>query len=109
MCWQLPLRRSYERRTLEDGTKLLVVVIGEYTRADWGPGGHDFPWYCSSNTDAHIGQSPVFESSKDEIVALIGPAAYEQLAELCRERVALMGSSGARSGGLSPHPADPES
>ena len=32
-------------------------IIGEYTRADWGPGGHDFPWYCSSNTDAHIGQS----------------------------------------------------
>jgi hypothetical protein len=105
VCWQLPLRRSYERRTLEDGTKYLVVVLGEYTRPDWGPGGHDFPWYCSSNSDAHVGTEPVFESSKDEIVALIGQAAYEQLAELCRDRVALL--AGPNTGGLSPHPADP--
>ena len=39
VCWQLPLRRSYEDRTLEDGTEYLVVVLGEYRRRDWGPGG----------------------------------------------------------------------
>ena len=31
VCWQLPLRRSYEDRTLEDGTEYLVVVLGEAT------------------------------------------------------------------------------
>ena len=105
VCWQLPIRRSYERRKVEDGTELLVVVIGEYERADWGAGGHDFPWYCSSNTEAHVGTTAVFESGRDELVALLGAAAYEELARLCRERTTLLEQSHS-SPGLSPHPAD---
>ena len=106
VCWQLPLRRSYENRTVEDGTEYLVIVLGEYRRADWGPGGHDFPWYCSANTDAHVGTEPVFVSSRDEIVALIGQAAYDELARLCRARLSLL-DHGRFELGLTPHPADP--
>lgn len=106
VCWQLPIRRSYEKRTIEDGTELLVVVVGEYQRQDWGAGGHDFPWYCSSNTDAHVGETAVFESGRDEIIALIGEPAYEELARLCRARLVLL-EQGRSPLGLSPHPADP--
>ena len=107
VCWQLPIRRSYERRSIEDGHEYLVVVIGEYLRADWGPGGHDFPWYCSSNPEAHVGEVPVFESSRDELVALLGQAAYDELARLCRARMVLL-EQGRSVAGLSPHPADPQ-
>jgi hypothetical protein len=106
VCWQLPLRRSYERRTIEDGTEYLVIVLGEYTRADWGPGGHDFAWYCTANSEAHVGEDAVFVSSRDEIVALIGQPAYEELARLCRARQALL-DNGRFDLGLTPHPADP--
>lgn len=106
VCWQLPLRRSYETRTYEDETERTVVVLGEYQRRDWGPGGHDFPWYCTANTEAHIGDEPVFVSSRDEIVALIGQPAYDELARLCRARDLLL--QGKRFDlGLTPHPADP--
>ena len=75
VCWQLPLRRDYDWRQERDGTQKLVVTLTEYTRAGWGEGGADFDWYCSSNTDAHVGSEPVYLSSADEIAELIGPAA----------------------------------
>ena len=106
VCWQLPLRRSYDNKKYEDGTEQLVVVLGEYQRRDWGAGGHDFPWYCSSNTDAHVGTEPVYVSSRDEIVALIGQPAYDELARLCRAREQLLEQKRFDLG-LTPHPADP--
>ncbi len=106
VCWQLPLRRSYDRRKYEDGTEQLVVVLGEYQRRDWGAGGHDFPWYCTANTEAHIGTEPVFVSNRDEIVALIGQPAYDELARLCRARELLLQQKRFDLG-LTPHPADP--
>jgi len=106
VCWQLPLRRSYDKRKYEDGTERTVVVLGEYERRDWGPGGHDFQWYCTANTDAHIGTEPVFVSNKDEIVALIGQPAYDELARLCRARDLLLQQKRFDLG-LTPHPADP--
>jgi hypothetical protein len=107
VCWQLPLRRSYEHRSIEDGTEYLVIVLGEYQRGDWGPGGHDFDWYCTANTDAHVGTEAVFESGRDEIVALIGQPAYDELARLCRSRQLSL-QQGRFTLGLSPHPADPQ-
>lgn len=106
VCWQLPLRRTYEDREYEDGTERLVVVLGEYDRRGWGEGGHDFPWYCTGNTDAHIAPDPVYVGSKDEIVALIGQEAYDLLADMCAKREALL-KGNPTDPALAPHPADP--
>ena len=99
VCWQLPIRRQFREVELGDGSSYTEVSIGEYDRVGWGPGGHDLDWYCSSNTDAHVGTQPVYLSSRDELVALMGPAAYDLLAELCEEQLA--------SGRRTRHPADP--
>jgi hypothetical protein len=107
VCWQLPLRRSYDRKKYEDDTEQLVIVLGEYQRRDWGSGGHDFHWYCTANTDAHVGSEPVFVSNRDEIVALIGQPAYDELARLCRARDLLLQQKRFDLG-LTPHPADPK-
>jgi len=100
VCWQLPLRRQFRTVTRTDDTSYTEVSIGEYGRDGWGPGGHDLDWYCSSNTEAHQSSEPVFRSSRPELVALMGPAAYQVLAELC-EDFDQRGSSRLR------HPADP--
>jgi hypothetical protein len=106
VCWQLPLRRTYEDREYEDGAERLVVVLGEYDRRGWGEGGHDFQWYCTGNTDAHIAPDPVYVGSKDEIVALIGQEAYNVLADMCVKREALLAKN-PTDPALAPHPADP--
>jgi hypothetical protein len=106
VCWQLPMRRTYERRKFEDGDDKLVVIIGEYQARDWGSGGHDFNWYCTDNPEAHIGEDPVYLSNRDELLALIGPQAYEQLAAMCRDREALL-ATGRFGAALLPHPSDP--
>jgi hypothetical protein len=54
VCWQLPVRRTYEWRELPDATQRLLISIGEYDRRGWGGGGHDLDWYCSGNTEAHV-------------------------------------------------------
>jgi len=85
VCWQLPLRRQFRVVTRTDDSTYTEVSIGEYGRDGWGPGGHDLDWYCTSNTEAHVGTEPVFRSSRDELVALMGPAGYALLAQLCEE------------------------
>jgi hypothetical protein len=107
VCWQLPIRRTFDRVTRTDGSEVLVIVIGEYDRRGWGPGGHDLTWYCSGNTEAHVGREPVFRSNAPELTALLGAAGYAELARLCDQRLA---SGGRRGRGLlAPHPADPAS
>jgi hypothetical protein len=112
VCWQLPLRRSYDTVSYEDGEERQVLVLSEYDRRGWGEGGHDFDWYCSGNTDAHIGTEPVYISSRTEIEALIGAEAYQELARICAARERLMltvldaGQEDALKA-LAPHPADP--
>lgn len=87
VCWQLPLRRSFETRTVGD-REYSITVIGEYERLAWGDGGNDFDWYCTSNTDAHVGKEPVYISNKTELVALLGGDVYEILAGHCDDRMA---------------------
>ncbi|WP_407939783.1 hypothetical protein [Motilibacter deserti] len=99
VCWQLPVRRSYERVTRPDDTEVLITTIAEYDRRGWGPGGHDLDWYCTGNTDAHVGREPVYVSYAPELTELMGAAAYSALVRLCEERM-------ASSLLLAPHPAD---
>ena len=74
------------------------MVIAEYDRRGWGPGGHDLDWYCSGNTEAHVGMEPVYLSMRAELVELMGQKGYDELATYCqahdRRRLVL-------------HPADP--
>jgi hypothetical protein len=96
VCWQLPLRRSFETREVGE-REYSVTVIGEYERLAWGDGGDDFDWYCTSNTDAHVGSEPVYISNRTELQALMGEAAYAVLAEHCDKRVKGINDAKARS------------
>jgi hypothetical protein len=87
VCWQLPLRRSFETREVGE-REYSVTVIGEYERLAWGDGGDDFDWYCTSNTEAHVGSEPVYISNKAELMALMGDGAYAILAKHCDARIA---------------------
>lgn len=83
VCWQLAIRRTYRTVELPDDSSYLEVSIAEYDRRGWGPGGHDLDWYCSSNSEAHVGREPVFRSNAAELTELMGKAAYEVLVLRC--------------------------
>ena len=96
VCWQLPIRRSFELR--EHGEREFnVTVIGEYERLVWGDGGEDFDWYCTSDTDAHVGKKPVYLSNSEELIALMGKRNYDILKEICDKRYAAMQDAKAKS------------
>ncbi len=110
VCWQLPLRRSYRTVERPDGTSYLEASIGEYDRRAWGPGGHDLDWYCSGNSEAHVGALPVFRSGEGELRELMGDAGYTELARRCEAHLATVASarrspSGRRLLPLLVHPA----
>jgi hypothetical protein len=100
VCWQLPLRRTFREVERPDETTYLEISIGEYDRRGWGPGGHDLDWYCSGNTEAHVGTEPVYLSSATELITLMGQAAYDMLAAACAKHLS------SRSA-LALHPASP--
>ena len=100
VCWQLPIRRQYRTVTRTDETSYTEVSIGEYGRDGWGPGGADLDWYCTANTEAHHGTQPVYGNYRAELTALMGPAAYAVLLDLCTEFE-------SRRGRRLRHPADP--
>jgi hypothetical protein len=83
VCWQLPLRRTYRTVERPDGSSYLEVTIAEYDRRGWGEGGHDLDWYCTGNTEAHVGDRPVYRSMEPELRELVGDAAYEEIARQC--------------------------
>ncbi|HTE74333.1 MAG TPA: hypothetical protein VK640_14195 [Actinomycetes bacterium] len=101
VCWQLPIRRTYEHVERPDGTEVLVIVIAEYDRRGWGAGGHDLDWYCSGNTEAHVGVEPVYVSMRAELVELMGQKGYDELSRLAEEHL-----TSRRRFAL--HPADPK-
>ncbi|WP_170837785.1 hypothetical protein [Streptomyces sp. TP-A0874] len=100
VCWQLPIRRTYDWVDRPDESRVLVVSIGEYDRRGWGPGGHDLHWWCTSARSAHGAGEPVYVSYRAELTELMGKAAYDRLVELCEARLASLLP-------LAPHPADP--
>jgi hypothetical protein len=100
VCWQLPIRRTYDWVDRPDDSRVLVVSIGEYDRRGWGPGGHDLHWWCTGATSAHGAGDPVYVSYRPELTELMGSAGYDALAELCEARLAALLP-------MAPHPADP--
>ncbi|MGH3095430.1 MAG: hypothetical protein ACRDMV_05445 [Streptosporangiales bacterium] len=99
VCWQVPVRRTYEWVARQDDTQVLVVTISEYDRRGWGPGGHDFSWWCSGATEAHVAANQLYVSYEPELRELMGDAAYDELAVACAERT--------KRGLVASHPADP--
>ena len=100
VCWQLPVRRTYDWIDRPDDTRVLQVSIGEYDRRGWGPGGHDLHWWCTSATSAHGAGDPVYVSYRPELTELMGKAGYDRLVELCEERLAAqLPAAGTASGG----------
>jgi hypothetical protein len=97
VCWQLPIRRSYDRVTRPDDTEVLVTTIGEYDRRGWGAGGHDLAWWCTSDPKAHVAAEPLYLGYGPELVELMGQPAYDVLVGLCEQALA------AR---VAVHPAD---
>jgi hypothetical protein len=85
VCWQLPIRRAYRTVDRPDGSQYLEVTVAEYDRRGWGAGGHDLDWYCTGNSQAHVGREPVYVSLRNELVALIGEPAYTVLARHCAQ------------------------
>jgi hypothetical protein len=102
VCWQLPIRRTFRTVERPDDTSYSEVTIGEYDRRGWGPGGHDLDWYCSGNTEAHVGREPVYITNEPELVELMGRPAYDVLVTHCEAHLA------ARRP-VARHPADPRS
>ncbi len=101
VCWQLPVRRTYEWIDRPDDTRVLQVSIGEYDRRGWGPGGHDLHWWCTSATSAHGAGEPVYVTYRPELTEMMGEEAYGVLAGLCETRLA------SQLPLVAPHPADP--
>lgn len=110
VCWQLPVRRTYEWVEQPDGRQLLYVSIGEYDRRGWGPGGHDLHWWCTGAPVAHGAGEPLYLTYRPELVEMMGKAGYEALAELCEQRLAARAAvppGAVPLPLLAPHPADP--
>ena len=101
VCWQLPIRRTYDWVERPDDTKVLMITIGEYDRRGWGPGGHDLNWWCTGNTEAHVAAEPVYVSYAAELAELMGHAGYDALVEFCEAHL-------AGKVPIARHPASPE-
>ncbi len=100
VCWQLPVRRTFKDVQRQDSSSYTEVTITEYDRRGWGEGGHDLDWYCSGNTEAHVGAEPVYKSYRHELIELMGQAAYDVLRHHCEDY-------GAARQRLTVHPAGP--
>jgi hypothetical protein len=76
VCWQLPLRRD----EAVDELGHVTTTISQWGRRHWGAGGAEFHWWCTEAPEAFVGAVPVWKSMAPELLAMIGPAAYLQLA-----------------------------
>lgn len=92
VCWQLPLR--LEEHTDDHGH--VTSTLREWKRRDWGAGGMEFHWWCTEAPEAFTDPRPVYETNRNEIVEMVGQAAYDLLVDHIQRR---------GDGQLLPHPA----
>jgi hypothetical protein len=77
VCWQVPIR--LEHTTDDNGH--VWSRLREWKRRDWGEGGNEFDWWCTEAPEAFSAANPVYETSRDEIVELIGQPIYDLMVE----------------------------
>lgn len=77
VCWQVPMRLEHST----DDNGYVTSRLREWMRRDWGDGGADFHWWCTEAPEAFTGAEPVYRSSRDEIVELVGPEVYALMVE----------------------------
>ena len=114
VCWELPIRRTFEEVKRPDDVDIIVIGIEEYNRRGWGPGGEDLDWYCTTATEAHVGARAVYQSYEPELTALMGKKAYKILADHCAAREEMIAAARASDNTraikyLAIHPATPKS
>ncbi|WP_052667714.1 hypothetical protein [Nitriliruptor alkaliphilus] len=81
VCWQVPLHRTIEESTANDGETLETHLIAAYERGHWGEGGADFGWWCLDDDTAFVSATPVYRSMETELRRMVGDAVYDELAE----------------------------
>lgn len=81
VCWQLPLHRTIDERTGNDGEPLEVHTIAAFERGHWGDGGAAFAWYCLEDPEAFPGPSPLYRDMERELREMVGDEVYEALAD----------------------------
>lgn len=111
VCWELPIRRTFETVTRPDDVEITVIGIEEFTRRGWGAGGTELHWYCTTATEAHVGAKPVYAAYRDELVELMGKGAYRVLVEHCKAReelIAAIAPDNRLRRALAIHPATPK-
>lgn len=75
VCWQLPLRREDDT----DAQGHVTSTVREWKRRDWGEGGKEFHWWCTSDPEAFIAADPVYVRLSEELVELTSQETYDQL------------------------------
>ena len=75
VCWQLPLRREDDT----DAHGHVTSTVREWKRRDWGEGGREFHWWCTSDPEAFIAADPVYVRLEEELVELTSQETYDQL------------------------------
>lgn len=85
VCWQAPMRRHDET----DVYGHVTSTIREWKRRDWGPGGEEFHWWCTADTDvadAFVGHVAVWQACREELIAMTTEAAYKLLVDYLAQR-----------------------
>jgi hypothetical protein len=86
VCWQVPIHRTIDELTANDGQTLEVHTIAAYERGHWGEGGADFGWWCLDDDTAFVGRHPVYVSMEAELRVMVGDAVYGELADFLERR-----------------------
>jgi len=75
VCWQLPVKVSWEAG--HDGTE--VATVRGWRREDWGAEGETMAWCCTEGALAYVGDRPVIESMATELEAIVGTEVFVEL------------------------------
>lgn len=86
VCWQVPLHRTIEESTANDGGTLEHHIIAAYERGHWGEGGSEFGWWCLDDDRAFIGRRPLYRSMEVELRRMVGDELYLALARYLDRR-----------------------